>query len=184
MWKCPECEKEITKLHYEVSTNSTEWGTAYLNDEPSEETLLNRVHHRIIDEHSCEDNGDTDWNDDASYQCSECEISITIDDLIWENPEEIKEPEKKKKKDPEEHEHKIITPKNPITTNQESISHLQKSTVICQHCFYIFATGTESYGDDETFINCPKCGKQNEIKVFKELLETGFFNNKKHYVRK
>lgn len=172
MWKCPECKKEIETLNYQVNTNSYEYGSAYLKENPKKEEIEERSRHEIITDYDCNDTGGTEWVDIPTYDCPECMSELNISNLIWEN--NIKKPEKKPEEEFEELNHNIITTTEIKTSNIDK--YIQNSFLICKHCFYTFATPyQENYINDEEEA-CPKCNKSTNQKEFNKLLEQGFFN--------
>lgn len=70
IFKCPECETLDTEVDYNVSTNSSEYGKATLHTNDDGEISP------YIDYNSS-DYGDTDWNDDLEFECTECEHCMT-----------------------------------------------------------------------------------------------------------
>lgn len=170
MWKCPECEEEITSLNYWVSTNSSEYGDAELSDKKE----TNR--RDIIIDHNYNDQGDTDWNDEPEYRCPECDELVEPTELIWVGNDHEEEEKEKPEPEPEETLHKIITPKQNFI-RKDLPKDSTNSTIICKQCknIFIFDIGTDyTY---EEFCECPKCFTTNSPEEYKELLKNGYFNS-------
>jgi hypothetical protein len=178
MWICPECDAEIEKLCYDVSTNSSEYGTAYLTDEKKESRR------DIVTDHESEDGGDTEWSDDPNYRCPECDNDIDPVNLIWKNDDEDEDEDDDKPKpepEPEETLHKIIVPKKNIMKTDLPKS-TEDSSIICKNkkCLHVFIINTSRGGyynntdEGETF-DCPRCSTSNTLEEYKELLASGYF---------
>lgn len=177
MWICPECDAEIEKLSYDVSTNSSEYGTAYLDDEKKERRR------DIVVEHESEDGGDTEWSDDPNYRCPECDNDIDPEDLIWKDEDEDEEDDDKPKPEPEPEEtlHKIIVPKKNIM--KTDLPKTTEDSIICKNkkCLHVFIIDTSSSGynhhndDDEETFDCPKCSTSNTLEEYRALLASGYF---------
>jgi len=171
MWKCPECNNEISELNYEVETSGKDYGNAILSSN-------NNVNLCIIEDHDCTDSESGDWTEDVEYTCPECNTTVSPRELIWcentetEEIEIIKQPET-----PEESRHRIITPTNNILKDEEAKD--TSSSIICKNCRHIFVCNTDRgyYGSNniEEIIDCPKCGESNCLKEYQELLGKGYF---------
>ena len=167
MWKCPECKHEIKELQYQVSTQSSEYGTASLSEK------FEITNYKIIYDHNNDDQGDTEWDGSPEYTCPECENEVDPTELIWviEDEEENK-PEIPP--EPEETLFKIICPKIQII-RKECPKDSSCSTLICKNCKHIFVCDTANDYDNGGTFECPKCYETNTVKEYKELLLKGFF---------
>ena len=181
-WKCPECKEEIDNLCYDVNTQNSEYGTAYLNDSQKKKE---DTYYEVITDHEYSDQGDSRWDDSPEYRCPECDHMLHPESLIWFDSEIEKEEEKKKPEEPEETLHNITKPKDYIIQDEIS-KDIADSSIICKKCFHVFIHGIEKgyFGtkDKENFLECPHCGQTNSLEEFKELLEKGIFN--KHALTK
>lgn len=169
MWKCPECHNQIDELKYNVSTVSSEYGTATLSDEKTDDR-----HERIVD-HNCDDSGDTDWDGRPEYECPECDSQILISELEWIDKEEIKIEELPQ--EPEETKYNIIMPLRNIINTEES-KDTSDSSIICKICFHVFVCEESCdyyHKKNEELFECPNCNHSNTFKEYRELLKSNFF---------
>lgn len=162
MYICPHCETRIEYLDYNVNINSTEYGTAYFNTENTE----NREERSFITDYDYNDQGDTEWNGRPEYQCPECNETIELNELIWQ--EEKREKETEKKITIEENPLAIARmATNKILYTNENGDKISKNTTKCPKCKYLFK-GEEKIGYGETGLienqTCPKCNKEYKIK--------------------
>lgn len=175
MWICPECDAEIDFLHYNVNTNSSEYGSVDLSDE--KQTRRGD----IVTDYNSDDYGDSEWSDDPNYRCPECDNDVDPTDLIWKGDEEDEEDDDKPKPEPEPEEtlHKIIVPKKNIM--KTDLPKTTEDSIICKNkkCLHVFIIDTsrnyhDGNDDDETF-DCPRCSTSNTLQEYKELLASGYF---------
>lgn len=177
MWKCPHCEAKIDRLDYRVDTMGTEYGTADLTSRSNIEGSSR------VTNHEYSDSGDTEWSGDVTYECSECNDELDLDDLIWVPEEETKIVKPKPEEEPIETTFNIIRPQNEIIKN-EIAKDSRNSTLLCKECNYMFIGDNQNNSFNSDILDCPKCGVQNSIREFKELLEQGHFNIQKHVTKK
>lgn len=160
MWKCPECRRNIEHLNYSANTRGYESGDADLTSEFSEGD-------RIIDWNY--QDGETNDTFDYMYNCPECDMEISPDQLLWED-EENEEITIKKPEITEEEGHAIIKPKFNIMARQER-QKTENYGIVCKQCQYAFAYSPDT-AQDEEFFPCPKCEHVNSKKEYnKELYE-------------
>ena len=176
MWKCPECETEVTELYYSVPTNSSESGTASIDMTPR----LNRdgIKRAQVIDYEYDSSGDSEWNGDPEFECRECNNNILLSELIWIEGEEEKVPPKSD--EPEETLHNIVSPVNRITMRPDFDRTLD-STLMCKNCSHliVFMSGERGNKDCKDIIcECPKCGETTSEEEFKKLLNIGFFDIK------
>ena len=191
MWKCPECKAKLEYLKYNVSTQSCEYGTADLINDPTETQLEQRRRYDIITDHNSDDYGNTDWDGNPEYECPDCSAEIEISDLEWcEDEEEDEldeegEPIRTKVEDElEETKHKIIVPQQRIT--EKYTDNTFNNSIICKECKHVFVSNIGERWEEGSvdFCDCPKCGTQNSTEEFKKLLKDGFFNNNEIIIKK
>ena len=169
MWKCPKCKSTIDRLDYDVPTTNSEYGTAFLSKEKPTDL---EDSYQVVTDYDYNDTGDSNWDGDVNYRCSECEDNVEWEDLIWVEEEE----EENKPEEPEETKHKIITPQNNIIVNNNSNQNATISSIVCKNCQYLYvAEGGDSNWSNSfssnTTSECPKCGESNSTKEFRESLQ-------------
>lgn len=182
-WKCPECHATISELNYEVSTSSSELGTATIDPDHITTGYISD----IIIEHDYDETGNTDWNGDPTYTCTECDNRIRPTELIWFDEcddddlidEDNENCSKPKENTEEESTHDIIKPKEDIFSTDHA-KDASKTNIICKNCFHLFVTSKSeenSWDEDEPgFYECPKCNELNSKKEFCTLLKDGYFS--------
>lgn len=168
MWKCPECNREITYLNYKVSTEGREYGRGDLRNRP--ETRSDGSSFHPVQEHECEDSENGEWQGEPDYECPECDNEIVISELIWEEENE-EEDEENEETEPIKEIEKIGIEENIVTEIEikwkEFISKENKEDIlmsygaICPKCKYFFTKeNTNNYytnpKDEET---CPNCNE-------------------------
>jgi len=171
MWKCPVCKEKVENLSYNVDTTGSESGYADLDDIFSETD-------RILD-HNSEDYGESEWNGDVTYSCPECGGDIDPDNLKWVEEEE----EKEKIEEEEEESHTIIKPEKNIISGSRACSS-DKLALICKKCYHICIYSTEESYDSDISCGCQKCGTENSVKEYKQLLKDGYYKKQKNVMRK
>jgi len=194
-WQCPHCNHTLEKLNYGVDTNQREYGTAYLTDEKPETTEDRNNSNEMIEDWNQDDNGDSEWSEDPSYSCHECNEELELSDLIWIEEEKItiEKIEPEKTTEPEETLHNIIHPEKSLLDERENRKRVFDATIICKKCNHVFINENDQYTDmhgissnENNSCECPKCSEMNSTKEFQELLKKGYFNNinPKQYARK
>jgi hypothetical protein len=198
-WKCPECQRIIDHLDYNVSTRDTEYGHASLVEERPEirEESDELRDSQIIEEHEYNDSGGSEWDGDCDYECPECEAEINPTELLWSDEIEIPilpiastttaqlrqtyyiNPNIHRTPPPpefEEEDHQIVFNETriQITDNPKSI---EESSILCKKCFHLFVFSCDnnyrSYND--YFCECPKCRTGNSVNEFRQLLKDGYY---------
>ncbi len=174
MWKCPNCENEVTSLDYTVNTTGSEYGRAILSNKKQEDIDA------IVEDHDYSDNGDTEWDGSPNYRCPECDSDLDPTDLIWEEENEETNPTQNQRT-PEIEE----KPRGKIENewnkhfdkgNQKKDNMLEEGN-FCPKCKYFFPkeyTTNRTYDTTETEeATCPNCNhtfdtKTNRIMIKKK----------------
>lgn len=163
MWICPNCEKKIDSLDYSVSVSETGYCSLSSIDEDTKKGDCETSDH---------ESNDTSWSGDPEYFCPECSEDVDINEM---------KPDFEKEEIPkipllEEEKFDIIKPeKNIQIENNPHQSNTTDSTMICKHCLYVYVYANEKYGNNEEFIDCPKCGESNEKKEYLKLIQNRFY---------
>jgi len=182
MWICPSCEEEITRLRFEVPTTSYDRGDAYLR----KANLVEGQHRKeIVDDYNTDDSGDNEWDGDISYFCPHCDDQVNLFELIWRDPEPVKETKKKeepkKPEEPEETLHKIIKPEIELGGEKMWRENQANFLIICKKCKHTFPTDPNAR--DSELYECPKCGTMMTKDEFWKLFNEGKFQNKKRIIK-
>jgi hypothetical protein len=141
----------------------------------------------VVVDHEC-DESNSDWDGSRIYTCPECSDEISESELTWAEDEKDTEgltPAEipLKDREPEETLHNIIKPEKMIISGDIRGDGPINSSIICKACshIFVFETGRDygkSYGNDDSFCECPICGTPNSETEFQTLLKNGYFDKK------